>query len=65
MTLDGFPIYDQSVTCPGAFLVCCHSGVTLAAIHALTLAPMIAAGRLDRATVGAFSARRFDVRQAA
>ena len=65
MTQDGFPIYDQSETCPGAFVVCCHSGVTLAANHALTLAPMIARGRLDAEVVGAFSARRFDVRQAA
>jgi hypothetical protein len=61
MTHDGFPIYDQSVTCPGAFLVCCHSGVTLAANHALTLASMISSGRLDADSVGAFSARRFDV----
>jgi glycine/D-amino acid oxidase-like deaminating enzyme len=65
MTQDGFPLYDQSEACPGAFLVCCHSGVTLAANHALTLAPMIARGRLDADTVGAFSVRRFDVRQAA
>ena len=65
MTQDGFPIYDQSETCPGAFLVCCHSGVTLAANHALTLAPMITTGRLDSKVVGAFSARRFDVRKAA
>jgi glycine/D-amino acid oxidase-like deaminating enzyme len=65
MTEDGFPIYDQSEACPGAFLVCCHSGVTLAANHALTLAPMIAAGRLDIGLVGPFSARRFHVHQAA
>jgi glycine/D-amino acid oxidase-like deaminating enzyme len=65
MTRDGFPIYDQSETCPGAFVVCCHSGVTLAASHALTVAPMIAQGQLDATVVGAFSARRFDVRQAA
>jgi glycine/D-amino acid oxidase-like deaminating enzyme len=65
MTEDGFPIYDQSNTHPGAFLVTCHSGVTLAAAHATKLAPMIAAGRLDRDAVGAFSARRFDVSQAA
>ena len=65
MTEDGFPIYDQSPTQPGAFLVTCHSGVTLAAIHALKLAPMIAAGTLDAGAVGAFSARRFDVQAAA
>lgn len=65
MTADGFPIYDQSETCPGAFVVCCHSGVTLAANHALSLAPMIAAGHLDSNLVGAFSARRFHVQKAA
>jgi glycine/D-amino acid oxidase-like deaminating enzyme len=65
MTADGFPIYDQSETCPGAFVVCCHSGVTLAANHALTLAPMIAAGRLDTDMLAPFSARRFHVSKAA
>jgi len=65
MPQDGFPIYDQSVTHPGAFLVTCHSGVTLAGIHALRLAPMIAAGKLDAAEVGAFSARRFGGMKAA
>ena len=64
MTRDGFPIYDQSVSHPGAFLVTCHSGVTLAGIHATALAAMIAAGRLDK-DVAAFSARRFHVSQAA
>lgn len=64
MPADGFPIYDQSETCPGAFVVTCHSGVTLAAGHALTLAPMIHAGKLDD-KLGAFSARRFDVQEAA
>ena len=61
MTEDGFPIYEQSTRCPGAFVACCHSGVTLAANHALTIAPMIAKGVLDRDLVGAFTARRFDV----
>ena len=39
---DGFPIYQQSATCPGAYVVTCHSGVTLAAAHALRVAPWIA-----------------------
>lgn len=65
MTEDGFPVYDQSTTHPGAFLVTCHSGVTLAGVHATNLAAMIAAGKLDEETVGAFSARRFDVSKAA
>lgn len=61
MPQDGFPIYDQSDSHPGAFLVTCHSGVTLAAAHANLLAPMIARGQLDRGELSAFSARRFDV----
>lgn len=63
MTQDGFPIYQQSDIAPGAFLVTCHSGVTLAANHALTLAPAIAAGRLPDECAD-FSPRRFDVREA-
>ncbi|MEJ2623413.1 MAG: FAD-dependent oxidoreductase [Pseudolabrys sp.] len=65
MTRDGFPIYDQSETCPGAFVACCHSGVTLAAVHAYALAPMIARGALDTQQVGVFSAQRFHVQKAA
>ena len=64
MTQDGFPIYDESETHPGAFTVCCHSGVTLAANHALTVAPMIARGSLDKSLVAPFSARRFHVQEA-
>ena len=64
MTQDGFPIYDESKTHPGAFTVCCHSGVTWAANHALTIAPMIARGALDASLVAPFSARRFHVQEA-
>lgn len=64
MTRDGFPIYDQSERCPGAFVATCHSGVTLAANHALVVAPLIAEGRLPD-TMRVFSARRFDVQAAA
>jgi glycine/D-amino acid oxidase-like deaminating enzyme len=34
---DGLPIYQESVDMPGAFLVTCHSGITLAAAHARLL----------------------------
>ncbi|WP_264214248.1 NAD(P)/FAD-dependent oxidoreductase [Leisingera thetidis] len=34
---DGLPIYQQSTELPGAYLVTCHSGITLAAAHALFL----------------------------
>jgi hydrogen cyanide synthase HcnC len=60
MSPDGFPIYEQSEACPGAFVVTCHSGVTLAANHVLTVAPAILAGSLPDA-LSSFSARRFHV----
>jgi len=60
MPRDGFPIYDQSETHRGAFVTCCHSGVTLAASHAFDIAGMVARGALDAELVGAFSARRFN-----
>jgi glycine/D-amino acid oxidase-like deaminating enzyme len=59
MPQDGFPIYDQSETHPGAFVACCHSGVTLASNHAFEVARMVAGGALEPDLVGAFSARRF------
>lgn len=34
---DGLPIYQRSATMPGATLVTCHSGITLAAAHARLL----------------------------
>ncbi|MBB4581623.1 glycine/D-amino acid oxidase-like deaminating enzyme [Rhizobium aethiopicum] len=62
---DECPIYDQSTRFPGAFLVTCHSGITLAAVHALDLANQIAAGVLAP-ELGIFSARRFaDVQKTA
>jgi glycine/D-amino acid oxidase-like deaminating enzyme len=65
MPEDRFPIYDQSSACPGAFVAACHSGVTLAANHALILAPHIAKGALPDDLFQPFSARRFDVQKAA
>lgn len=41
MTPDGYPIYQESKSCPGAYVVTCHSGVTLAAAHAFRIAPWI------------------------
>lgn len=55
---DECPIYDESRAHPGAFLVTCHSGITLAAAHALDLAAEIAKGTLPP-RFNAFSARRF------
>jgi glycine/D-amino acid oxidase-like deaminating enzyme len=46
MTPDGCPIYQQSPSHPGAFVAVCHSGVTLCAAHAGSLAEAILAGTL-------------------
>ena len=63
MPSDGYPIYDQSPDYPGAFVVTCHSGVSLAAAHVYELAEHIAEGALP-AGLGCFSTRRFDERRA-
>lgn len=44
MSPDGHPIYDQSIEHPGASVVTCHSGVTLAAAHSQVLAGWIDSG---------------------
>ena len=60
MSPDGYPIYDQSETHPGAFAVSCHSGVTLAASHANDLSRYIDDGVLGNELIS-FSHRRFNV----
>lgn len=62
MTPDGNPIYQQSTQSPGAFTVTCHSGVTLAAMHAGPVAEWIA-GSLEQGLINNFSTVRFDVSQ--
>ena len=64
MSPDGHPIYDQSLCYPGAWVVTCHSGVTLAAVHAQVLAGWIV-GQQRPPYVENFSAKRFAVHQAA
>ena len=58
MSADGHPIYDRSRSHVGAALAACHSGVTLAAAHALVLSAWLdgdhAPGYMD-----VFSADRF------
>ena len=60
MSPDGFPIYQASTRCPGAFVVTCHSGVTLAAQHAGPLVDWIRGGARPPEIAG-FVAERFDV----
>ncbi|OYR23754.1 FAD dependent oxidoreductase family protein [Brucella pseudogrignonensis] len=59
-TPDGLPIYEQSESHPGAYAVMCHSGVTLAANHALIVAQEIATDVKELAG-DVFSGRRFHV----
>ena len=62
LTPDHKPIYQQSKTCPGAFTVTCHSGVTLAAMHAGPVARWIA-GNQDAELIRQFGIDRFNVSQ--
>ena len=39
LTPDGFPIYQASESCPGAYVATCHSGVSLAAAHSFVIGP--------------------------
>jgi glycine/D-amino acid oxidase-like deaminating enzyme len=68
LTPDGCPLYAESKTHPGAALVTCHSGVTLAAVHAQVLAKVLLEGQLG-VEFAAFGPDRFlggrDVSQAA
>jgi glycine/D-amino acid oxidase-like deaminating enzyme len=63
MSPDGFPIYAASRSSPGAYVATCHSGVTLAAVHAYKLAPAIA--ETWPADLDVYAPERFDVRAAA
>lgn len=60
MSPDGFPIYQASTSCPGAFVVTCHSGVTLASQHAGPLTDWIRGGP-EPADITGFKAERFHV----
>ncbi|MET3792762.1 NAD(P)/FAD-dependent oxidoreductase [Aquamicrobium terrae] len=62
MTPDGLPIYEESARYPGAFAVTCHSGVTLASVHALEIGPALVQGRLP-SHLSSFTSERFDVHQ--
>lgn len=60
MSPDGFPIYQASTACPGAFVLTCHSGITLASQHAGALADWIRGGT-EPADISGFKAERFHV----
>ena len=55
---DGLPIYQQSKTNSGAYLISCHSGITLAAAHSFLL-PAWLEEAADAPTLELFSEDRF------
>jgi glycine/D-amino acid oxidase-like deaminating enzyme len=61
LTKDGLPIYDLSESCPGAYAFSSHSGVTLAAVHALDVASYVVKESSLPSSLACFSAKRFDV----
>ena len=60
MTPDGCPVYQQSEAYPGVFSFACHSGVTLAACHAMEVAQWVVDGTIPT-EYEVFHPRRFDV----
>lgn len=58
MTPDGYPLYEASQQYPGAYLVTCHSGVTLGALHEGPIADWIA-NDLTELPLEVFNAKRF------
>ncbi|SDM30019.1 Glycine/D-amino acid oxidase [Modicisalibacter muralis] len=60
MTPDGYPLYEESTLHPGAYNLNCHSGITLAALHAGALSQSLLDDRLGR-DYPQFSGARFDV----
>lgn len=60
MTPDGFPVYQHSESHPGAFSFSCHSGVTLAANHAMEVPGWVLSGRIPT-EFDVFHPRRFHV----
>ena len=60
LSKDGLPLYDQSTEYPGAFTASCHSGITLAAVHAMEYAKYVVEGELPK-SLEALSEKRFHV----
>lgn len=59
MSPDGLPIYQESKVMPGAFMVTCHSGITLAAAHTEFL-PDWLEGSARAPDLSMFSEKRFE-----
>lgn len=60
MSRDSAPVYSRSARTPGAIAINCHSGITLASLHASALVEWLCDDEHE-GTIAAFSERRFDV----
>lgn len=58
MSPDACPVYAESTECPGVFITACHSGVTLAPLHAGPLGEAVARRSVNR-DYAPFHHRRF------
>lgn len=59
LTPDGYPVYQASQTCPGAYVAICHSGVTLASVHSYVLGPWMGGLTDAPADFEPFESKRF------
>jgi len=59
MTPDGSPIYQESATCPGAFVATSHSGVTLAGTHSYIVGPWVTGRGPAPADIEEFAGDRY------
>ena len=59
LTPDSLPIYQESPTCPGAFVATTHSGVSLAGVHAQVIGPWMAGLGPAPDDIDEFSGARF------
>ncbi len=64
MSPDGYPVYSHSRRYPGAYLITCHSGVTLASVHASSLIEWIE-NSAEAPNLEAFDENRFALSNAA
>ncbi len=60
MTPDSYPVYARSTTFPEAYLITCHSGVSLASLHASDLCDWLD-DTTDAPNLEAFDERRFSI----
>jgi len=59
MTPDGSPIYQESPSCPGAFVATSHSGVSLAGTHAYVVGPWMAGLAAEPDDMAEFAGDRY------